>query len=293
MMQVVDDSEACQCATAREFLEKLRPAHDFWQPKPSRWIFRGHGDSSWQLLATAHRPGAFDKFHIPDSHDASAPQWLRLRGLEMDLLKRFHRALDDAGLMIPSLSPAPQSPASVVSYMGEPEMQSWALRALAQHHGIPTALLDWTRRGHIAAYFAAATAVEAKSMSGRLDVWALRTDVVFLNEWQHDELELFRAPRASNPNLHAQAGAFTVFRGDDVRSVNDHLSTIAPGDKNDRRPSKPWMRRLSIQQSCAPELLRLLSDEGITGATMFPGHDGVVRALREQRLWDSPPDDER
>jgi hypothetical protein len=41
---------------------------------------------------------------------------------------------------------------------------------------------------------------------------------------------------------------------------------------------------LSVEQ--APRLLRLLAYDGITGASMYPGTDGVVRAMRERSLWD-------
>jgi hypothetical protein len=34
--------------------------------------------------------------------------------------------------------------------------------------------------------------------------------------------------------------------------------------------------------------LRLLHADGINAATIFPGFDGVAKALDERRLWDSP-----
>lgn len=43
-----------------------------------------------------------------------------------------------------------------------------------------------------------------------------------------------------------------------------------------------------LPHSEARQLLRLLSDEGVDGASMFPGADGVVRAMRERVLWDDP-----
>jgi hypothetical protein len=30
----------------------------------------------------------------------------------------------------------------------------------------------------------------------------------------------------------------------------------------------------------------LLSYQGIDGSTMFPGHEGVVKAMKERALWD-------
>jgi len=44
--------------------------------------------------------------------------------------------------------------------------------------------------------------------------------------------------------------------------------------------------RLTLPVEQAPKLLRLLSYEGIDGASMFPSADSVVRAMRERPLWD-------
>src|SRR5262249_9551787 len=52
--------------------------------------------------------------------------------------------------------------------------------ALAQHYGVKTELLDWTRSANVAAYFAAISAVRDRTTSvhkaDRIVVWVLRTD---------------------------------------------------------------------------------------------------------------------
>lgn len=47
---------------------------------------------------------------------------------------------------------------------------------------------------------------------------------------------------------------------------------------------RPVMRLVSLPQEKSRKLLRLLSDEGYDGATMFPSYDGIARYLREQAL---------
>ena len=49
--------------------------------------------------------------------------------------------------------------------------------ALAQHFGIRTRLLDWSRRANVAAYFAAADAARAEVKAGFLAVWAIRVEM--------------------------------------------------------------------------------------------------------------------
>jgi hypothetical protein len=51
----------------------------------------------------------------------------------------------------------------------------------------------------------------------------------------------------------------------------------------------PDLRRIMLPVAEAPELLKLLSDEGIDASVLFPGPNGVVRAMREATLWRQPP----
>ena len=47
--------------------------------------------------------------------------------------------------------------------------------------------------------------------------------------------------------------------------------------------------RFELPWSESPTLCRLLADEGVTAARMFPDYYGVVRSLEEQSTWDRVP----
>jgi hypothetical protein len=49
------------------------------------------------------------------------------------------------------------------------------------------------------------------------------------------------------------------------------------------------MRKLILPRKEAPRLLALLVDERVTGATLFPGVDGVVREMKERFLYQRWP----
>jgi len=53
------------------------------------------------------------------------------------------------------------------------------------------------------------------------------------------------------------------------------------------KKGKEILQQVSLPIEEAPRLLRLLAIEGITAATVFPGFNGVVSALKERRYWES------
>jgi hypothetical protein len=173
--------------------------------------------------------------------------------------------------------------------MGNLYPAGYPLMALAQHHGLPTLLLDWTRRSHVAAYVAASSALDpsTKELGSHLAVWALhaRAGQTFGHGSNADHtmsvLRIYQAPAGTNPNMRAQAGLFTLLFGYDDPTVEEFIAR--------RGDDGPDLCRLTLPRGQASRLLRLLSYEGITGAALFPGATGVVQAMREEHWWDEAP----
>jgi hypothetical protein len=103
------------------------------------------------------------------------------------------------------------------------------------------------------------------------------------------EITLVTAPTASNANLRAQMGVFTLRRKEPVT-----LDALA-----DREPMDRVVKNLKAEDDIhndliefslpiceSPKLLHLLARESIDAATLFPGYDGVAKALREKQYWD-------
>jgi hypothetical protein len=194
-------AEVRQIASAVDLLKAIQSAPF----DNSRWAFRGQRRASWRLQPTMERLA--NECHI-------TPYVERL------VLREFKRRAHH------HLHYPPE----------EPETLEWL--ALAQHHGAPTRLLDWTLSAYVAAFFAAESATPDEPFA----VWAI--DHISIKTEALDILEL----KEPDADLSAHENFNRIYRND----LPDDVYLVVPV-----RPYR-MNERLTAQQGlflCANNVL--------------------------------------
>ncbi len=170
-----------------------------------------------------------------------------------------------------------------------PRVQHRYIYALAQHYGIPTRLLDWSRSPLIAAYFAACDVVaeEGNEASGQLSVWALSTEAFDRFGGTNPGIMWIGAPSDSNPNLHAQRGSFTqlVRRKCEQSAWPDTWDNRSPDldflvAELGKELTAPLLVKCTLDKCHATDLLDLLDHFHVNAMSVYPGRESIVTYMK-------------
>ena len=287
-------------ATAEELIAALSPLSQWFAGSDANdWIFRGQADSEWGLSPSAFRPSRLLHPSVGDPFD----YWTNSHQVaaELRVMARFFEAADLAGLHLPEDSQTLRSALRLLKNIRITHPQEefpwpppvlWSVLALAQHYGVPTRLLDWSRSSLVALYFAARPHLEV-SNAPRSAVWAFHTRThdmgVFAAQMAEQEypIQLVTAPYAENPNLHAQRGVHLLLLRKtplDLRLQAERYDLVHELGTLRRYDDGKSLIKFTFPSSLAQRILILLAKHDVTAATLFPGYAGVVASMHEEEL---------
>lgn len=213
--------------------------------------FRGHVDNNWELKPSVRR----------------RREWI---DNEVEMLTRFRQL--------------------TVSRVVNPPQQEddWGWVCLAQHHRLPTRLLDWTENPLVALYFAVEEDQNANGRVFALDVDGLNektygSDVGVMLLGRDERVNTYSPYQRSTPKASplavvapqtfdrvvAQAGTFTV---------SHHLEPVEL-DAFAGSLIESWDIPLTAKQEIRVELLKL----GVHAASVYPDLDHISEMIRDDQ----------
>ncbi|MBV9762094.1 MAG: FRG domain-containing protein [Acidobacteriaceae bacterium] len=280
------------------FLEVLSPITGFGANAEHRQlIYRGQEDD-WPLIPVSRR-----KSNWPSLFGITGPKdtlhW-RLTA-EAETLLAFCQMADYQGLRIPNLDRINDSILGFLTQLQSRIVNNWPppeatpALALAQHNGIPTCLLDFTRNPFIASYFAVRAVFTGNQESkGDLCVWVIADPTYTSREGLASRVKVVIPPASDNHTLQRQEGllAYSPLESE-TADLQGEYCPDRPLEEVIAEQSPKSLAQVRLKRSFAPMLLHQIIKLGYDSSRLFPTFDGVVRCLHEYewarmgppRLW--------
>jgi hypothetical protein len=147
----------------------------------------------------------------------------------------------------------------------DPNLNDLALLTVAQHHGMPTRMMDWTRNPLVAFFFAARDEFSPCELAEDSIVYVYEPNDKVVLEQDFDPFKIGRVrrfvPKYWSPRIVAQNGLLTA------HPIPD-------------RPFNPdGLSKVRIKHAVRKDLKLALHNLGVNSGSLFPDMDGIAKHI--------------
>ena len=288
--------------TFEDFWNQVSPLGELGK-KLSGFVYRGEFSSKNKLLPTTLR----DNYVLND--EASQVHH------EIDLLCSFYKEANNNGLRVPNNKilhgAKPEFIMGYGLYWISDDFEETA--ALAQHYGMPTRLLDWTKDVFASFYFASKDILSESKIIKNDDsivIYSLNFDLLLyhISLWRFRQNDITVYPKplplkfivpyySGIPNAVAQVGVFS-YSEINLSPVDEKSWIIdkTPLDEKLNLLSKEkdsyyefpdnmiLLYKFILPKSEAIKMFAFISELGYSYSKLFPGYNSIIKTMEERRL---------
>ena len=232
-----------------------------------KYLFRGHGNSSWSLDTTLERQG-LRRIPFADYYGLISvirPQIETFTGIAWGALPAYPEVLkwaqqyDKFSLMLDGI---------------DGRFPAYSYMAYLRHHGFPSPLLDWTRTPYVAAYFAFRNATK-----GRVAVYVYLERPDGMKSWSSDETQIhLLGPYVHTHRRHfLQQSAYTACLAFQVGRGWNFAPHEEVFSRNGQRQDVLW--KFTIPATERTKVLRKLDSYNLNGFSLFESEEALMETM--------------